>query len=79
MMNCTKVTIALLVLCAIHVCFAKPKWLWVNEDDSEDLELAETLDSKGRGFENVKRKVFRGGSCGVCPTGNCYGGKCVAG
>ena len=82
MKSCTaKVMMVLVVLCAIHACLAKPKWLWVDSEDSlDDLEMTAN-DAEARGFKNVKRKLFRRKmfkNCDRCQDTNCYG-KCNSG
>lgn len=74
MKSCAKVVAVFFVLCAIHACLAKPKWLWFNEDVMDDLEL-EADDAHDRQFNRGKpaRKL----SCQECPTSNCYNGKCI--
>ena len=77
MKSCPKVILALLLLCAIHACWAKPKWLWVNDAFLDDLESAAN-DAEDRRFENVERKMStRKMSCpGGCIKSTCYDGKC---
>ena len=81
MKSCTaKVMMVLVVLCAIHTCLAKPKWLWVDEDSLNDSEMTAN-DAETRGFKNVKRKLFSRKmfkNCDQCQDPNCYG-KCNSG
>lgn len=73
MKSCAKVVVVLFVLCAIHACLAKPKWLWSNEDVMDDL----ALEADDRRFESEKREMsIRKLSCDTCRTSNCYGGVC---
>ena len=64
------------LLCAIQACLAKPKWLWVNDDVVDDLEL-EADDVHDRLFKNEKREMsVLKLDCTGCPTASCFGGVC---
>ena len=76
MKSCAKVVVAFFVLCAIHACLAKPKWLWLNEDVVDDLEL-EANDGQDRRFKNAKRKMSIRKGCHKCKTPNCYDNICI--
>ena len=76
MKSCTKVVVAFFVLCAIHACLAKPKWLWLNEDVVDDLEL-EANDGQDRRFKNAKRKMSVRKGCDKCKASNCYDNICI--
>lgn len=73
-----KVVAVFVLLCAIQACLAKPKWLWVNDDVMDDLEL-EADDVHDRLFKNEKRKmsVLKLG-CKNCPTPICIKNVCSA-
>ena len=81
MKKCTaKVMMGLVVLCTIHACLAKPKWLWVDEKSLDDSEMTAN-DAEARRFKNVKRKLFRRKmfkDCTKCQDPNCYG-ECTTG
>ena len=56
MKSCTKVVVVFFVLCAINACLAEAKWLWLNEDVIDDLEL-EADNAQDQHFKNAKRKM----------------------
>ena len=71
--------VVLFVLCAIHASLAKPKWLWMNDEEADVKDSGMALRNAGneRNFRNAKRKTTAGKGCIRCRTGTCYGGKCV--
>ena len=76
MKSCTKVVIVFFVLCAINACLAEAKWLWLNEDVMDDLEL-EADDAPDQHFKNAKRKMSLRKDCKTCKTSNCYNDVCI--
>ena len=67
-----KVVIALFMLCAIHACLGKPKWLWMDEDTLDDLKM-----TRNRNDVESREYLQRKHPCDYCSSGSCHGGKCV--
>jgi hypothetical protein len=67
-----KVVIALFMLCAIHACLGKPKWLWMDEDTLDDLKM-----TRNRNDVESREYLQTGNECDQCSSGSCYGGECV--
>jgi hypothetical protein len=64
-----KVVIALFMLCAIHACLGKPKWLWMDEDTLDDLKMT-------RNRNDVESREYLQTKCANCKAGSCHGGRC---
>ena len=76
MKSCTKVVVVFVVLCAINACLAEAKWLWLNEDVMDNLEL-EAHDTQDQHLKSAKRKVSLRKGCDKCSTSNCYNDVCI--
>ena len=69
-----KVVIALFMLCAIHACLGKPKWLWMDEDTLDDLKM-----TRNRNDVESREYLQTGNDygCDDCKAGSCRGNVCV--
>ena len=76
MKSFTKVVVVFFVLCAMNACLAEAKWLWLNEDVMDDLELVAN-DAQYQHFKNAKRRMSLRKGCDKCKTSNCYNDVCI--
>ena len=62
MKSSAKVIFVLLLLCLIHSSVAKPKWIWMDDDFVDDVEVTKN-GAEGNTFENGKRLFTKTTPC----------------
>ena len=62
--------VVLLVLSTITLCLAKPRWIWLNEEDENDGEWNDEVSKQGMKARRNDENLFM--KKGRCVGSNCY-------